>query len=127
LFQAYSWPGNVREFENCIEYMINMHESGILSPSLVPLKIRNAVAAAPAPSRVADGISAGKTESGDAPGAPVVPLAELEAEAIRKALARYGNTTEGKIQAATALGIGIATLYRKIQTNQGSRTLSPDG
>ncbi|MBM6859008.1 hypothetical protein H9X78_00605, partial [Clostridium saudiense] len=32
----------------------------------------------------------------------------------KKAIEKYGNTTEGKKIAAKKLGIGIATLYRKI-------------
>jgi transcriptional regulator with PAS, ATPase and Fis domain len=102
--------------------MINMHEGGILSPSLAPLKIRNAVAAAPAaPGRAVNGaIPGAQAESvGEASIAPVLSLAELEAEAIRRALARYGHSTKGKIQAAAALGIGVATLYRKIQAEKG--------
>ena len=118
MFQAYSWPGNVREFENCVEYMINMHEGGVLSPSLVPLKIRSALAAVPKPPADAARPVSPEASADPSPGlelAPVLPLAALEAEAIRNALARFGNTAGGKKQAAAALGIGIATLYRKIQ------------
>ena len=44
----------------------------------------------------------------------VIPLKELEKREIRKALRLCGTTTEGKKEAAARLGIGIATLYRKI-------------
>lgn len=44
----------------------------------------------------------------------VLPLKELEKREIRKALRLCGTTTEGKKEAAARLGIGIATLYRKI-------------
>lgn len=40
---------------------------------------------------------------------------ELEKIYIKKALNKYGNSTEGKMKAAKKLGIGIATLYRKIE------------
>lgn len=119
MFQAYSWPGNIREFENCIEYMITMHEGGMMSPSLVPLKIRNTRAdglaaargARPAPSPPA---------RPEEPRGDIVPLGELEAAAIRGAIARFGATSAGKQQAAKALGIGIATLYRKLREISGS-------
>ena len=39
----------------------------------------------------------------------------MEKEYIRKALSLYGDTQEGKERAADELGIGIATLYRKIK------------
>jgi transcriptional regulator with PAS, ATPase and Fis domain len=115
-FQAYSWPGNIREFENCIEYMVNMHEGGPLSPSLVPLKIRNARAgaAAAAPPRK-ERSPAALVPSGPERAAPIVTLADMEAAAIRNAVARFGATAAGKRQAAESLGIGIATLYRKLR------------
>ena len=119
MFQAYSWPGNVREFENCIEYMINIHEGGMLPASLVPAKIRNAFTGSP-PAPRTEGIRfIDSPSAGPESPAPVIPLADLEAEAIRNALARYGDTAAGKKQAAAALGIGIATLYRKLQTPSG--------
>lgn len=42
-------------------------------------------------------------------------LRELEKNAIRQALLQCGNHTAGKAMAARKLGIGMATLYRKIQ------------
>ena len=117
IFQAYSWPGNIREFENCIEYMINMHEGGMMSPSLVPLKIRNARAdAATHGARPASLSAPARPEETEA---DIVPLGELEANAIRNAIARFGSTSAGKQQAAKALGIGIATLYRKLREVSG--------
>jgi sigma-54 dependent transcriptional regulator len=44
-----------------------------------------------------------------------VPLSELEKNEIKKALDIYGYDTKGKKMAARKLGIGIATLYRKIE------------
>ena len=38
----------------------------------------------------------------------------LEKKEIEKAIELFGDTTEGKKKAAEALGIGIATLYRKL-------------
>ena len=44
----------------------------------------------------------------------IIPLKELEEMEIKKALDFYGVTTEDKKMIAKKLGIGIATLYRKI-------------
>ena len=110
----YDWPGNIREFENCIEYMVNMHEGGFMRPDVLPDKISRRPSSA---SRRAAAASTrlrpvAKEEGEDA---PIVPLEELEQKAIERALARFGDTAEGKKLAARALGIGIATLYRKIR------------
>ena len=42
------------------------------------------------------------------------PLRELENLEGEKALRLFGDHTEGKKQAARALGISLATLYRKL-------------
>lgn len=58
----------------------------------------------------------GKTgESGTVVTDMVTPLRELERSEIAKAIRIYGNNTEGKKQAAKKLGIGLATLYRKME------------
>jgi transcriptional regulator with PAS, ATPase and Fis domain len=41
-------------------------------------------------------------------------LEVLERRAIRRCLRQFGTTVEGKQKAAEELGIGIATLYRKM-------------
>ena len=40
---------------------------------------------------------------------------QAEREAIENVIQRFGSSVEGKKQAATELGISIATLYRKIK------------
>ena len=99
---AYPWPGNVREFENVMEFMVNMAPpGGVLRPDLLPASVRGAPdAEAPAPQAVPGG---------------VVPLRELERRAILDAVRLYGDDTPGKKAAAAALGIGVATLYRKLK------------
>ena len=78
---AYPWPGNVREFENVMEFMVNM---------------------APSP-------------SAPLPPGGIIPLRDLERNAILDAVRRCGDDTPGKKAAAAALGIGVATLYRKLK------------
>lgn len=102
LLRSYPWPGNVRELENTVEFMVNMSgEDGVLSPDTLP---REFFAAAPHGGLAAPG--------------PVVSLRQAEQTAIQNALAVYGSNTEGKRQAARALGIGLATLYRKLEQFQ---------
>ncbi|MDR1658484.1 MAG: sigma 54-interacting transcriptional regulator [Deltaproteobacteria bacterium] len=109
-FLAYHWPGNVREFENCIEYMVNLHEGGPLNESLVPANIRVATMAAKETRADLTTVSPSTPPENE-----VVALERLEREAICGALARFGHTTTGKKEAARALGIGLATLYRRLR------------
>ncbi|MEW6276924.1 MAG: helix-turn-helix domain-containing protein, partial [Bacillota bacterium] len=46
-----------------------------------------------------------------------IDLNELERLKIQEALRIFGNTTEGKKQAARYLGMSLATLYRKLKTS----------
>ncbi|MCG1011693.1 sigma 54-interacting transcriptional regulator [Tepidanaerobacter sp. GT38] len=90
----YDWQGNVRELENTVEYMINMlDQNGIISVSLLPQKIRFDL-----------------NKHND-----LIPLEKMEIDLIKRALDLYGGSVTGKQKAAEALGIGIATLYRKIK------------
>ena len=89
----YHWPGNVRELENTVEYMVNMLDNnGVISSRLLPQKIQTRL----------DNNSY------------LIPLEEMERDLIKRSLNVYGNNVKGKQQAADALGIGIATLYTKI-------------
>ncbi len=94
LFTRYDWPGNVRELENVIEYAVNMEQGNVITLSSLPLRLRKTIKAAHRP---------GSTE--------IVSLEELEKEAIGRALKVFSN----KDKAAAALGIGRATLYRKLK------------
>lgn len=109
LLKAHPWYGNVRELENTVEFMVNMSdETGVLSRDTLPEDFFSAVA-----------LSADADPGGDAGREPdpmtVVSLRQAEQQAIENALRIYGRTTLGKKQAARALGIGLATLYRKLE------------
>ncbi|QZY54822.1 sigma-54-dependent Fis family transcriptional regulator [Crassaminicella profunda] len=95
---SYSWPGNVRELENAIEFMINMMDaSGIIIPEILPRKLTT--------------IDEGDQKQNKA---EIFDLDQIEKDTIKRALKMYGSTTECKQIVAQKLGIGIATLYRKI-------------
>ena len=97
-FYRYSWPGNVRELENTIEFIVNMiGVDGIIDKEVIPKNI----------------LLCEKVER-RLDSSEIVPLKELEEMEIKKALDIYGTTTEDKKMIAKKLGIGIATLYRKI-------------
>ena len=94
----YPWPGNVRELENTIEFMINMADDlGVLTQETLPQNVREY-------NNQIDQVCDERIRS----------LCEVEKEHILKAVASYGDNTKGKEAAAKQLGIGIATLYRKL-------------
>lgn len=108
LLKEYSWPGNVRELENTIEFMVNMADSGVLTMQCLPENIRRYHDAGLPTGHPAEEETAQAGKEG------IVKLKDLEKEAILHALSVCGETMEGKQEAAKRLGIGIATLYRKL-------------
>ncbi len=112
LLESHDWPGNVRELEHVIEYAVNMMpENGPLGIDCLPVKLVEGAERDLAPAAAA-------AEGGEArPGGvePIVPLRQLEENALRRALEHYGLSTDGKKRAARALGLSLATLYRKMR------------
>lgn len=94
----YSWPGNIRELINAVEYAINLEEGMQIMPGSLPPRLRD--------SKEKPRLPVGTTE--------IIPLEQLERESINRALELFGWSEEGKIRAAIALGISRATIYRKI-------------
>lgn len=95
----YQWPGNLREVENSCEYMINMMDSSrIITLDSIPKRIiENAKVYVEQDTNFS------------------LNLKNNERELIKKSIGIYGNTTQGKKKAALSLGIGVATLYRKME------------
>lgn len=109
LLYEYPWYGNIRELENTVEFMVNMmEEDGILDMGTLPANISGAQGQA-AEETKADGTGTETVSE------TVVPLKDLEQAEIRKALRICGSDTEGKKRAAKLLGIGLATLYRRME------------
>lgn len=90
----YNWPGNVRELENAIEYTMNM----IRPNSIVKVK--------DLPKNIVKEINDLDNS---------LLLEDMERKYIEKALKIYEKDTDAKQKASEELGIGIATLYRKIK------------
>jgi len=51
----------------------------------------------------------------------ICALEDIEKREIERALKRFGSDTRGKKAAAQALGIGVATLYRKLGDSDGQK------
>jgi DNA-binding NtrC family response regulator len=98
--KATEWPGNVRELENAVERAVVLAPGNVITMKDLPPQILDR--------RRRSSISAGGSilfEVGQS-------LAALEREAIRRTLDAVGGNREA---AASILGIGVATLYRRLK------------
>jgi two-component system, NtrC family, response regulator HydG len=93
LLLQYAWPGNVRELENALERAVALAQSNRIGVDDLPPEIGSAPPASPA---------AGAIRT----------LAEVERDYIAAALRASGGN---RAKAAERLGIGAATLYRKLK------------
>jgi len=93
---AYDWPGNVRELENALRRALALGQGASISRNDLP-----------------EVIAGGDFQPAAASGLPVEDsLAAYEQAAIRNALHKSGGNRKA---AARLLGIGEATLYRKLK------------
>jgi DNA-binding NtrC family response regulator len=97
---SYGWPGNVRELANAIEHAVVLATGSRIEVEDLPEEIAQVLPTAQVARKVRS-------------------LAEVEREYILAVLAAAeGNKTK----AAEQLGIGQATLYRKLKTYEPSGT-----
>ena len=95
LLKEYEWCGNIRELKNIIEFTFNMREEKVILKEHLPIKVEE---------NILD--------------SEIIELNEyinkVKKEYINKAIAKYGDSVEGKKKAAKALGISLATFYNKL-------------
>jgi len=96
--ERYSWPGNVRELENVLHRAAALRGGETIDLADLPVHIGN--------------VAAEERESGSVVPTPVATMDTFELEAIRQALA---GSDGNRRKAAGMLGIGEATLYRKLK------------
>ncbi len=102
---AYDWPGNVRELQNCIERMLALRESTVLTEQDLPPTIRDYTAR---PTMTATG----RPDE-------LLTLDALERRYIRQVLELTQNN---KTDAARILGIDRRSLYRRLQDDSTATT-----
>jgi len=90
LMRQYPWPGNVRELQNAIHYALARGDGAIVGPGDLPPELRQGV-----------------SQRG--------PARKLDAETVQAALGQCGGN---KVKAARLLGVGRATLYRFLASQE---------
>ncbi len=100
---AHTWPGNIRELENCIESAVVLTEGPKIQPKDLPLVDPRTLGMPVVPTSASQLIEA---TPGDA------TLREMEDRWIREVLDRAGGN---RTKAAEILGIGRNTLLRRLR------------
>lgn len=96
----YDWPGNVRELENTIHRAVIICQSDFIRTNDLPPEISRGLTSYTSPEQSTDDII------------EIKRIDDVEKDAIRNTL----NALNGDMsEAAKALGIGRATLYRKVK------------
>ena len=97
-FKNYDWPGNVRELENVIERVILITKGMVPAFKNLPEEIK----------KVCNDKPKQKIDSED----EIISLEELEKRHIKKV---FTNCNFDKAKTSDILGIGLKTLYRKLE------------
>jgi PAS domain S-box-containing protein len=93
----YDWPGNLSELKNAMERSLAVADGSVIEyHHLAPYIGKNGARQSP------------QFEE-------IMPLDKIEQMMLKLALARYGESLEGKKKAAQALNISLATLYNKLK------------
>ena len=111
---SYEWPGNVRQLEHCIQHMVAVNSGPVLHARDLPTMLLNHMHQ---PTfryarRWHRQSGTARALHRDTFTSPIIPLPELEKRAILEAM-RY--TKGDRTMAASLLGIGRTTLYRKLK------------
>lgn len=103
----YSWPGNIREMKNCIERLILLSDSELISADSLPYHIRCR----------SDETDATKADSERA--MPQKTLSERLEEYERQIITEAAKSCHSSSALAEALGISQPTAYRKMKKYLG--------
>ena len=115
-----AWPGNLRELRNVIERAVLVSKDGVL---------RDEIRVGPAAPVMMPDATGDPGEPPPAPGPPLTTLAEVQREAIERALAHTGGRVSGPHGAAALLGLKPTTLesrMKRLGVRRPARRARPD-
>ena len=95
-FKKYSWPGNIRELENVIEYIVNTTKENIIYNEHLPKSFKISKEDEKSNKSLQD------------------RLYEYEKNLLISMMEEYGEDGKGKERIAKELEINLSTLYRKL-------------
>jgi DNA-binding NtrC family response regulator len=107
VLEAYAWPGNVRELQNAIHHACTFAKDGVITLADLPARLLKAAGVAVN----AAGAVAGPPPEAFAGKSLKAYLRQKEAQYIESAIRHFQGSKE---QAAAALKVSLATLYRKM-------------
>ena len=119
LLESYAWPGNIRELENAIKHAMTFAQDNRITKDVLPPRIQNAPISEMQHPASSD-VDADKCKSLKA------FLRSKEKEYLEQVLKMTGGDKE---EAAKALKISLATLYRKLpdqEETDGQAEMAPD-
>ncbi len=93
----YSWPGNIRELKNAIEFAVSITNNTYITPEELPVYI----------TEESNSLSSNLYQ--------IDTIKDFEYNALRTCIGTYGLTEKGKRKIEEKLGISRATLYRKLK------------
>jgi len=98
IFKNYSWPGNIRELENVIEFLVNTVNGDVIKKSDLPKNLitQNSCLSIENQENLKD------------------IMDRYETNILKGMLATYGTSADSKVKIAKILNINLATLYRKL-------------
>jgi transcriptional regulator with PAS, ATPase and Fis domain len=104
VLESYAWPGNVRELENAIRHALTFAKDKKITTDVLPPKIAETKPTVPVRT------SSGELDSGKCKSLKAF-LRAKEKDYLQQVLSHTGGDKE---EAAKALKISLATLYRKL-------------
>ncbi|MFN0042261.1 MAG: sigma-54-dependent transcriptional regulator [Alphaproteobacteria bacterium] len=120
VFQAYTWPGNVRQLQNVVRNVVVLNEGETVGKNILPPPL-NAVDPMVGTLSVVPGKAASALQTGAETPDSIRPLWVIERDAIERAIEICGGNIP---RAAAHLGISASTIYRKRLTWEAQQPMA---
>lgn len=104
--EEYSWPGNIRQLKNAIEYACVVQKGNLIERSDLPAYVLPQ----------SDGMVIGDDVSFEGDQGELSAILEAtERRVLKKRISIYGSDLAGRRETAKSMGISVPTLYNKLR------------